>query len=375
MNRVSFVLWDGSLYGGAETATIALCGALKNRGIPVSVVFVGSAGVYEGSLRSQNVTWVSAGYSSGSSALGSPRALARAVKVTEADIVVLPGATFLAPALRLGGYRGRLVAVEHGGILQPPAGAVVRRMFSSLARLVATPMLDAQVAVSDFLLGVLQTQVHASKVIRIHNGVDVKRFAVAGLRRSARRAQDATVVIGAAGKLMKGKGFEDVVEAVGLLESANPWRLEIAGDGPLRAKLAERVCELGVSDRVRFRGWVDDVSGFWSDCDLAIAASNGCVESFGMVVAEALASGIPVVASTSGGLPEVLGTSGAGVIYDSGDVRALAGALERFVDSDEARESAGVLAVKQARCFTIEAAAARYESLFRSLAHGEAADA
>lgn len=370
MMRAAFVLWDGLLFGGAEVATIGLCGALRERGVEATVVFVGSAGVYEDELRRSDVPWATAGYPKGSAALRRPGALVAAVREARSDVVVVPGANFLATALRIGGWTGPLVAVEHGGLLQAHSRSSFRRAADHVDRLTATPWITAQVAVSDFLRSVLETGPHAGNVVRIHNGVDTARYRAAASERGRRHAFDDAVVVGCAGKLMPGKGFEDIIDACALVRADCTWYVEIAGDGPLRAQLQAQALEAGVADRVRFCGWVSDIPRFWGGCDIAVAASNGCVESFGMVVAEALASGIPVIVSRSGGLPEVLGASGAGEVYEPGDIGALARAMERFITDADTRDSAAVAALQRAESFSIESAARDYAQLLERVAGG-----
>lgn len=367
MISASFVLWDGLLFGGAETATIALCSALRQRDVDARVTFVGSPGVYENALERAGVPWTAARLERGSAAMRHPSRFTRAVLEAGRDVAVVPGAGFLAVALRLGGYRGPIVAVEHGGLLQSAGRTAPHRVREAWNRRVGTRFVDAQVAVSDYLLRTLETMPHSPHLVRIHNGVDIATFARAVDDRAARRSCDSTVVIGCAGKLMRGKGFEDIIASAALLRRDLPWLIRVAGDGDLRGELGSMCLDSGVDERVDFVGWQDDMVRFWSGCDIAVAASNGCVESFGMVVAEAMASGIPCVVSRSGGLPEVLGTVGAGLVFEPGDVAGLTRALETLISDESLRIRMGESAFARAGEFGIDRAAAEYASLLGSL--------
>jgi glycosyltransferase involved in cell wall biosynthesis len=368
---VAFVLWDGLLFGGAETATIALAAELRAQQVDARIVFVGEAGVYEPSLLRSGVPFASAGFPTGAAVLLRPGRLARVLSDAHPGVVVLPSAGFLARAVRLGGITVPVVAVEHGGLLQTPMRSFHQRIRDRMDRFMGRGCVDAQVAVSDYLLETLQRVSHAPHVVRIHNGVDVTVGEVARAARAERRQADPTVVVGAAGKFMRGKGFEDLIEASGRIRVDTPWRVELAGDGPLRRELEERARVAGVEQGVVFHGWVEDMTSFWAGSDIAVAASNGCVESFGMVAAEAFASGIPALVSRSGGLPEVLGTAGAGESFRPGDVDHLAVLMRRFIEDAALRERSGDAALLRARELSVSRAAREYLSLFRGLIDSE----
>jgi len=366
--HISFVLWDGTLFGGAETATIALAHRMAVDGHHPRVVFVGDVGVYRSELDRLGVEHASLGLSRGSRVLLVPRAFAELVSAGDADAAVLPSAGYLARALRVGGFAAPIVAVEHGGLLQFARRSALGKAKDIVDRTVGIGCVDAQVAVSRYMHERLMQVPHARRVEVIYNGVDVSAYRSAGSVRLGRREQDPTVAIGVAGKLMDGKGVEDVVSALASVGTSTPWRLLIAGDGPLAERLREQVGARGISDRVEFLGWVTDMPGFWARCDLAVAPSNGCIESFGMTVVEAFASGIPSLVSRSGALPEVVGDSGAGEVFEPGDAAGLAVLLERYIDLPEAREQASAAAAERAEELSIVQSAASYERLLGGLA-------
>jgi GT2 family glycosyltransferase len=112
------------------------------------------------------------------------------------------------------------------------------------------------------------------------------------------------------------------------------WSLEVAGDGPQRASLQARARRLGISDRVRFAGHVGDrLPEFYRRLDVVAIPSlptRNWVEQFGRVAVEAMASGVPVVASHSGALPDVV--AGAGLLVSPGDPGALRAAITQVAD-------------------------------------------
>lgn len=131
------------------------------------------------------------------------------------------------------------------------------------------------------------------------------------------------------------KGHEDLLAALALLP-ANGWRLTCVGPGEdTRATRLRAVAqEHGWRDRVRFTGPLTgaDLEEIWSGADLHVLASHS--ETYGMAVAEALARGVPVLATEAGGVTEALGRASdgtrPGMLVRPGDPEAMAGALCRW---------------------------------------------
>ena len=166
--------------------------------------------------------------------------------------------------------------------------------------------------------------VDAARVEVSPPGIDVERFAVV-----ERRPE--TVV--SAGRLVWEKGHQDVLRAVaalrrGLVEGVAP-RVELLGSGPEEARLRRHASELGVGDLVTIRSVsYDEMPAALARASRLVLASLATPvweEQFGMVLAEAMAAGVPIVASSSGAIPEVVGD--AALLFTPGDWRGLAAAL------------------------------------------------
>lgn len=113
------------------------------------------------------------------------------------------------------------------------------------------------------------------------------------------------IVLGVAGRLEPIKGIALAIHAVARLASRGvDTRLLVAGDGPERDALIDLVAALALQDRVTFLGFVDDMSTFYSGIDLFLCPSIR--EPFGLVSAEAMAYGLPVLCTQVDGLPEVV---------------------------------------------------------------------
>lgn len=131
----------------------------------------------------------------------------------------------------------------------------------------------------------------------------------------------------AVGYLVPQKRFDLLLAALAGATTQPHAELVIVGDGPDRAALTAQAARLGVADRVRFVQVTDrpGLLGWLEWCDALVSTSDH--ESFGLVIAEALAAGRPVLTTGSGG-PEAFVTEGLGRIVPRGDISALASAIE-----------------------------------------------
>jgi len=146
--------------------------------------------------------------------------------------------------------------------------------------------------------------------------------------------------IGAAGRMVELKGLDLLVRAFASIAPAFPMaELLLAGGGPEQPRLEHLAKELGVQERVKFLGWVEDTGAFYRDLDVLVQPSME--EAFGMSAAEAMAEGVPVIATSVGGLIEILGTEGAGQLVPAGDEHALVEALSRVLSDRELQERMG----------------------------------
>ncbi len=132
------------------------------------------------------------------------------------------------------------------------------------------------------------------------------------------------------------KRIDDVVEVFARVRSHLAARLVMVGDGPERARAQQRAEELGVADDVVFLGKHTSVEELLHCADLFVLPSES--ESFGLAALEAMACGVPVVASRVGGLPEVVEDGVSGFLLPVGDVEAMAeAAVSILADGERAR--------------------------------------
>lgn len=361
--RLAIVQWNGNI-GGAEALSVSLSAALRRAGADPEVVFVADSGQLGERLEQVGVPFRSLGFRRGRDVLLRPGRFAEAVTDAGADGALLPECGYVGTALRIGGYRGGVVATEHGSMLtHKPLGLV--RILRHASRAAAARADDVEVAVSDFVLHHMRAGPHARRTIRIHNGVDAETFRPL----SGSQARNPSFVIGFTGRLKPGKGVERLIQAFAQVRAQVPGTLLLAGDGPERPHLMSVARSVNVHQHVEFLGWVRDVPAFWNRCDVAVFPTDRLPETFGMAALEAMACGRPVVASDIGALPEVVADGKTGRIVAPGDSTALALALATYGCNEELRLADGAAARQRALdCFRIDDCARAYHDLFVDLA-------
>lgn len=184
-------------------------------------------------------------------------------------------------------------------------------------------------------------QIKAEQITSVYNGIDTARFSeqrdYAGIKAKWGIGQ-AKNVIGTVARMAPQKGLHYLLEAMALIKKSNPQRggetaCVIAGDGPLRAELAEQAKELGIEDEVRFPGFVQDVPGFLACLDIFVIPS--VAEGLSITTIEAMAAGLPVVASRVGGLPELVSEGVTGCLVEPRNASALAEAILQMIGEPE----------------------------------------
>jgi glycosyltransferase involved in cell wall biosynthesis len=254
-----------------------------------------------------------------------------------------------------------------------PAGAAARRVFGRAGFVTACSDDLARRAIA---LGAPEDRTEV-----VPYGVDTARFGGgAGSSADALRAtlpvpQGAPLLV-TAGRLVRKKGFEYLIDALPLVAAHPDARLVIAGDGDLAGELRERARAAGVMDRVHFAGNVpqDTVGAWFAAADVVVIPSvrddSGNVDGLPNTVLEALASGAPVVATTAGGIASAIRDGESGLLVAERDPRALAVAIAAVLDDPDrgARLGRAARATAEAR-FGWDAAAARFETAYdRALA-------
>lgn len=279
--------------------------------------------------------------------LGAIRALRAASRLWRPALVHAHGAkaTLLtaagSPAPRVATFHN----MWHGGALTPFLRAAARRMSAGIVVSVAVgASLDR-----------FDIRHRALSVIR--NGVDLSQLQPATAQRPDRPFTFAFL-----GRLTEEKGIPVLLRAAAGLPAG--IQIRIAGDGPLR-ELVEKAAA-SAPERLQYLGHCADVLSLYHAVDAVVMPSLS--EGLPMTALEAMACGLPLVASRVGGLPEVVQPDGTGLLVARADVDELAGAMARLAEDPDAAAAMGVSGRKRVeREFDQERMLERIEETYRSV--------
>jgi L-malate glycosyltransferase len=223
---------------------------------------------------------------------------------------------------------------------------------------------DAVTAVSESLRADTYDHFEVTREIDvIPNFIDTRRYAPTGDEAAKRMfAPDGETLLLHVSNFRPVKRPCDVVRAFARVRAQTPAVLLLVGDGPERHAVEALSRELGTREHTHFLGKVTDVERVYRLADVFLLPSE--TESFGLAALEAMAAGVPVVASDAGGLPEVVVHGATGYLGPVGDVETMARNVLRVVadPAEHARLRAGALA--QAGRFTAATVVPRYEALY-----------
>jgi phosphatidylinositol alpha-1,6-mannosyltransferase len=185
-----------------------------------------------------------------------------------------------------------------------------------------------------------------------------------------RRLNLAGPVIGFVGRFVPGKGLRVLMQALERLNSSTDWSLLLLGSGPMEREIHSWAVGRGWSGRVRtLLVRHDEVGEYLRAMDLLVAPSQTTPnwrEQFGRMLVEALACGVPVIASDSGEIPHVIGNAGA--IVHEGDVQQWSHEIERCLRNRELRRMMAAAGQERARLFSVEELARSHKKYFREIA-------
>lgn len=227
---------------------------------------------------------------------------------------------------------------------------------------------DRFIAVSEAVRRILVAGgIPLERVSVVYSGVPVDRLAASiPDDRLLWEMGEGEVLAGNASALTREKDHATLIRAFGWAVGRLPkLRLLIAGDGPLRRDLERLRDELGLGDKVRFLGFRDGIWGTFKALDVFVVSSRG--EGLGVSLVEAMACGLPVVATRVGGIPEVVLDGETGILVPPGDPRALGEALVRLASDRKLREEMGRGARELARDFDVGRMVRGTEAVYREV--------
>lgn len=318
--------------------------------------------------------------------------LAELSSLPEQNIVQAPmrNALNVSSALKLARFasENRIQIIQAHVARDYPLAALAARRSSAhliLTRHVLFPMnrahkltlrrTDRVIAVSQAVADRLRAQriFGEDKIVLIHNGIDVDRFA-RGREDRFTRNKDANqkLRVGMIGHLAPIKGQEDFIHAAAIVcRQRRDVEFVIAGEdksrsGEHRRSIETLIAELNLEQHVSLIGWVDDVARLLPNFDLFVSPARS--EPFGLSIIEAMAAGVPVIATASEGARELIDDQQTGRLVPIGNSEALADAISGLLADSELRERLSAEAQRRVRDrFSLERMLDATEDVYREV--------
>lgn len=295
--------------------------------------------------------------------VASARLLAKIVKQQQIQIVHAHMARDY-PVASYAARGAKLIVTRH---VLFPLNRMHRVTLSRAGRIVAVSQAVADQLVAD---GVAE----AERIAVVHNGIDVEKLQHA--RKNFDRAWfmqwlDLPVharLVGTVGELTPLKGQLEFLKAAAELRKAfSDLYFIIAGidHSPRQENLRriqETIAELKLESRVRLKDWIDDLPQLYCALDVFVSASH--TESFGLAIAEAMASGTAVVATRTAGAQEIISEGETGVLVEIGHVEQLRDAIARLLRDAELRTRLGRAASQDMRRFSLSTMINKTERIY-----------
>jgi glycosyltransferase involved in cell wall biosynthesis len=240
----------------------------------------------------------------------------RHLRKTRPDIVQTQlFADIYRPIARLAGVP-IIISVEHNLDYDEPA-------WTRLAKIISRWAVDGIIAVSQAVKQDIIQRYHylPEKIEVIYNGVDLDKFFKPVNQLNLTNQNQPVWRLGAIGRLTKQKGFDVLIEALAALPKEINWQCSIAGSGPQASHLNSLITKFGLSNQIKLVGLQTDVPKFLAGLDLLVVPSRW--EGLGLVILEAGAAGVPVVASQVDGIVEIVSHQNNGYLVEAGSVNQL----------------------------------------------------
>jgi L-malate glycosyltransferase len=229
---------------------------------------------------------------------------------------------------------------------------------------------DARLTVSEAVRASLPATIQRRSQVMLQ-GIEVEQVRAQRAERAVVRAElgldPDSLVVGTVANLRAQKAYPDLLEAaVTVVERLPGVRFVAVGQGPLEETIRALHAQLGLGDRVLLLGHRPDAVRVMAACDVFVLASHW--EGLGVAVMEALALGLPVVATAVGGVPEVVEHGREGLLVPPGRPRELAAALETLLTDTELRRRMCEAASRRGASLSIDTAVRRTEDVYQALA-------
>lgn len=267
-----------------------------------------------------------------------------------------------------------IVHIPHGHIFYGYFNPQITKLFILLEK-IAAKFTDKIISLTDSeTYDYLKFKVAPQeKFLTIHDGIEIERFVNPRVNKTQAKAcgykelgiQGSPVVISVA-RLVPIKGHKYLIDAASkVVESFPDTKFLLVGDGPLRIELEQKAKSLGLAKNVFFLGDRDDIPELLAISDVfALASLN---EGMGIAIVEAMASGLPVVATNVGGIPDIVKNGVTGLLVPPKDSEILSIALLKLLKERKLAECMGKEGKKRASLYSVEKMVEKIDELYDKL--------
>ena len=206
----------------------------------------------------------------------------------------------------------------------------------------------------------IKMRYHLKNVPTIYNGSDLSRFR----KKTNYNLHDKPCILNIA-RLDAQKNHKRLIEAFMIVSRTFPdTKLVLVGEGELQHDMKKQVEKVGLSGKVFFEGFQDDIPGYLEEADIFCLSSD--YEGMPMTLIEAMASGMPIVSTNVGGIPDMLRNEHSAILTKT-DAAEIAEALTRLLSDESLRRTLGENAYKAAEKFSHLRMAYNYIKLYRKI--------
>ncbi len=258
------------------------------------------------------------------------------------------------------GTEARLVSTCHNWLGQSLKWRFYKTLDKNILR-----MFDAVIGVSDEIVRELKTSIAYNKINKIENGIDIKRFCRSDKHNAKKQLGLLNKkIIGYVGRLSQDKGITYLFQAMrNLIDQRHNLHVLIVGDGEYRRALIDYARSLHINDYVTFTGTRSDTPLIYSSLDVFVLPS--LQEAFPLVILEAMACGIPVVATDVGDIPRIIEENVSGFIIKPKSAEAIRNGIGRLLLNEDTAEQIGLAACTKVReNYSSELMARRYNEIY-----------
>lgn len=273
-------------------------------------------------------------------------------------------------AAKMAGVR-IIVHTPHGHVFYGHFSPLVTRLFIMIEKFTALIM-DHIVALTqgerkDYIAFSVS---NPHKISTIHSGVDMDLYMMEGVNIDEKKRSlglnPKSLAVGTVGWLLPVKGPIYLLKAMARVWQNHPdITLVYVGKGDLENELREEAFRMGLSERVSFLGWREDIPEIMHILDILVLPSLN--EGMGRVLVEAMAAGKPIVASKVGGIPDLVVQGENGLLVPAADTKALAKGIEFLVANSEKRREMGEKGRKTAIMYGSDSMVQRIHQLYLEL--------